>query len=101
MITVAVMYPESEGATFDMDYYMNKHMALVDEHVGHVLKGKSVLQGVAGGAPGQPAPYRVIALLQMGSMADLQEFGQKNGPLLKDIPNFTNITPQIQISEVK
>ncbi|MEQ9640330.1 MAG: EthD family reductase [Alphaproteobacteria bacterium] len=101
MITISVMYPEGEGATFDMDYYMNTHMPLVDKHVGHVLKGKTVLQGVAGGAPGSSAPYRVMAMLQLGSMADLEEFGKNAGPLMADVPNFTNITPSMQVSEVK
>lgn len=101
MITISVMYPETEGATFDMDYYLNKHMPLVDEHVGHLLKGKVVQAGVAGGAPGAPAAFRVIATLQLGSMDDVAKFGEKAGPLMADIPNFTNIKPQMQISEVK
>ena len=30
MIRVSVMYPKSEGATFDMDYYKTTHMDIVD-----------------------------------------------------------------------
>jgi hypothetical protein len=29
---IYVSYPAKEGATFDMDYYLNTHMKLVEKH---------------------------------------------------------------------
>ena len=54
MIKVDVLYPNSPGAKFDMDYYLNKHMKLVAEKSGSACKGMAVEQGIAGGAPGAP-----------------------------------------------
>ena len=34
MIVVTVMYPENEGATFDMDYYLSDHLKMVGERWG-------------------------------------------------------------------
>src|ERR1700676_1766092 len=34
MIKVSVFYPSSDGARFDMDYYRDRHMALVQERLG-------------------------------------------------------------------
>ena len=31
---IYVSYPRQEGITFDMDYYLNTHMRLVQEHWG-------------------------------------------------------------------
>ena len=61
MIVVTVMYPESEGATFNMDYYLSDHLKLVGDRWGDMgLKGARVLKGIAGGEPGSTAPYRVM-----------------------------------------
>ncbi len=43
MIVVMVMYPENEGATFDMDYYLSTHMKLVGDKWGDMgLKGARI-----------------------------------------------------------
>lgn len=47
MIKISVLYPNSDGATFDMDYYCNTHMALVRRLLGDVLKGIAVDQASA------------------------------------------------------
>ena len=60
MIKVSVFYPAGEGSTFDMDYYCNSHMPMVASECGGALRGMSVDAGLAGGAPGQPAPYSAL-----------------------------------------
>lgn len=100
MIRMSVMYPTTSGKKFDYDYYANKHMALVKQRMGSSLLRCEVDKGVAGGAPGAPAPFTAIGHLYFNSMADLQG-AMKHGPeLMADVPNFTDITPQMQISEV-
>ena len=42
MIKVSVMYPNSEGAIFDIEYYCNKHIPRVEELLGDALKGCAV-----------------------------------------------------------
>jgi len=101
MIKVSVMYPNGEGKNFDFDYYLNNHVPLVSTTLGDALQEASYDKGIAGGAPGSPATYIAVANLFFNS---IQEFGMAfaaGAPtLLGDLPNFTNIEPVVQISEV-
>lgn len=102
MISVTIIYPNSEDTTFDIDYYCNKHVPMVVELLGDALKGCSVDSGLAGGAPGQTAPYVAIGRLQFESIESFQQsFGPVAAQLSEDLPNYTNSQPQLQISEIK
>jgi uncharacterized protein (TIGR02118 family) len=92
------MYPRSEGTTFDIDYYLSHHMPLVQEELGDVLKGVGVDEGMGGD---HPAPYHAICYLTFDSVEAF--FGAMGGATRtrEDVSNFTNATPQIQISEVR
>jgi len=101
MFKVSVMYPNQEGAQFDLDYYRTKHMDLVVRFLKPFgLVRTEVLRGISGGG-GQPAPYICIGNLYFDT-ADGYEKGAaaSGGALRSDIPNFTNVTPVRQISEV-
>ena len=101
MIRLTVMYPDAEDAYFDMDYYLNKHIAMVKELCGDAVKECSVERGLGGGGPGAPAPYRVITRLCVDSMGDFEKYVAPHDPAFAaDVPNFTNIKPVIQINEV-
>jgi len=101
MCKVSVSYPNGENKTFDMDYYCNTHLPLVSKLLGDSIKGSSVEKGLAGGAPGSPAPYAGVGILYFDSVED---FGNSFGPhaeeIMGDLPNFTNMEPIIQVSEV-
>lgn len=102
MIKVSVMYPNSAGKTFDMAYYLAKHILLVRQKLGATLKGVAVEQGIGGADPGSPAPYLALGHLLFNSVEAFQVAFAPHAPaLLGDIPNFTNTQPTIQISEVK
>ncbi len=99
MIRLTVMYPNAEDAFFDMDYYINKHIAMVNEMCAPAVKDCSVEQGMDG--PDGPAPYKVIARVTCESMDDFMKYVAPNDPTFAaDVPNFTNIRPVIQINEV-
>jgi uncharacterized protein (TIGR02118 family) len=102
MIRVSVLYPTSEGKKFDVDYYVNKHMKLVRERLtAFGLVRTEVDKGVAGGAPGAPAPYVAIGHVYFNGLDGFQKgMGQHGKEIMADIANYTNIQPQIQISEV-
>ncbi|HLP72815.1 MAG TPA: EthD family reductase [Bacteroidales bacterium] len=100
MIKVTVMYPFSEEKSFNMDYYCNKHMNLVKESMGDFMKAVSVEKGLAGMVPNSPAPYFAMGNMYFDSLEKFQTAFSKAGNLMADIPNFTDIEPQIQISEV-
>ena len=102
MIKVYVIYPNNSGSTFDMDYYLTKHMPMVRERLGATLKGMTVDHGIAGGQPGTEAPHRVITTLRFESAEAFQNaFLPHAAEIQGDIPRFTNIVPTVQISEVK
>jgi uncharacterized protein (TIGR02118 family) len=102
MIKVTVLYPNSQSAKFDMDYYLGRHMPLVREKSGSACKGIAVDQGLAGGAPGSEAAYIAIGHILYDSVDAFQAvFAHHGQTLLADVPNFTNVQPVIQISEVK
>jgi uncharacterized protein (TIGR02118 family) len=102
MIRVNVLYPNNPGSTFDMDYYLSKHMPMVRNRLGAVLKGMTVDQGLSGAQPGTDAAYRVLATLLFDSVETFEAaFIPHAAEITGDIPQYTNIAPTIQISEVK
>jgi uncharacterized protein (TIGR02118 family) len=102
MIKVSVLYPSGDGATFDMGYYCDSHMAMVRDTLGAVCKNIAVEQGLAGGAPGAPPTYVAMGHLYFESVPEFQAAFATHAPkFLADIPNFTNVHPVIQVSEVK
>jgi uncharacterized protein (TIGR02118 family) len=102
MIRASILYPQKEGGKFDHAYYKNKHMPLVQKRLGNLgLVRLEIDRGLAGGAPGAPAPFACIGHLYFNSVADFQKAMEKHGAELRgDVPNFTNLTPQVQISEI-
>ena len=102
MIKVSVLYPNNEGSKFDMAYYCNTHMPMVQEKLGRMCKGVAVEQGMSGPTPGSRPVFVAMGHLYFESLADFQTaFGQHAAAIMADIPNYTNIQPTIQISEVK
>jgi uncharacterized protein (TIGR02118 family) len=102
MIKLTILYPNEPGKRFDVDYYCNKHMPMAREKLGKACKGAAVEQGLAGGAPGTPASYIVIASLTFDSIADFQTASAGCADALAaDLPNYTDIQPIVQISEIK
>jgi uncharacterized protein (TIGR02118 family) len=101
MIKLSVMYPNGEGKTFDMDYYKNKHIPMVAGLLGDAVKGATVEAGLGSVEPGSTAPYAAMGNLYFESM---ETFGSSFGPhaaeIMADTPNYTNIQPAVQISEV-
>jgi uncharacterized protein (TIGR02118 family) len=75
---------------------------LVQQTVGAACKSMAVEQGLAGGAPGAPPTYAAMGHLYFESLAAFEAaFLPHAQELLADVPNYTNIQPVIQISEVK
>ena len=101
MIIVSVLYPSGAGSKFDMDYYLQGHIPMVQRRLGAPLKRVAVERGLAGGAPGAPPPYLAACHLYFESVEAFQgAFAPHAEPIMSDVPNYTNTTPLIQISEV-
>lgn len=99
MIKVSIFYPA--GGKFDAEYYASKHMPMIKEKVGDALLKYEIDKGVAGMAPGTPAPYIGIGHLYFNSVPEfMSAFLPHIGGIQGDVPNYTDQTPTIQISEV-
>jgi uncharacterized protein (TIGR02118 family) len=102
MICLTVLYPKTAESTFDMDYYLSKHVPLVRERLAPAgLLGFDYETGLAGGAPDTLPAYTVIARLSFGNIEDLQNgLGAHGAELIGDIPSFTNVQPVMQVSQI-
>lgn len=102
MIRASFMYPAGEGKTFDHTYYAQKHVPLLKERLGPPgLLRFEIDKGLAGGAPGWAAPFVCVGQAYFNSLGDFQQAMKAHGKeLVSDVPNFTNIQPQVQISEI-
>jgi uncharacterized protein (TIGR02118 family) len=100
MITVSVLYPATEGASFDHDYYRDKHIPLIEERLGDALKGVRIEKGVGNGMGGDP-PFVAGVHMLFDSM---DAFGSAMAPhgaeLAGDMQNYTTVSPVMQVSEV-
>ncbi len=93
----SVLYPNHEGAKFDFEYYMSKHVPMV----AGLLKTKiEICRGIAS-TTGPSAPFVCSARIQIKSadefFAAMATYGAQ---IMSDIPNYTNIQPIVQIDEL-
>jgi uncharacterized protein (TIGR02118 family) len=101
MIKVSILYPYRENGRFDFDYYCGTHMPLAAKHFAPALKGWSVDKVLSGGEPNSSASFVAACHFLFDSEeAFRQVFEPVAHELVADIPNYTDSTPQIVISEV-
>lgn len=102
MIRVTVAYPNEPGKKFDWDYYLNTHGPLVNEQLsGRGLLKLEVDKGISSPDPSEPAPFVAIAYLTFNTVEEVHEVFKASGrEIMGDIPNFTDIKPTFQISEI-
>ncbi len=93
MIRFSVFYPSTEGATFDHDYYRNKHVPLAVKTWG--LDGAEIDRGVDG-------PYVAAVHFKFDSPEALSAAmsAAGTGDVLADVANYTSIAPVLQTSEI-
>jgi uncharacterized protein (TIGR02118 family) len=93
MIRLSVLYPTTEGATFDHDYYRDKHVPLAVKTWG--LSGAEIDKGVDG-------PYVAAVHFTFDSLEALQGAmgAAGTGDVIADVANYTTIQPVMQTSEI-
>jgi uncharacterized protein (TIGR02118 family) len=98
-MSLQVIYPIIDGTHFDFDYYLGTHMPLVGEHMGPHIADTLVTKGLAGGPDAAPQSY-AVATMTFADKDALDAAMSVAGPVIQDIPNFTNTQPQMLIGEV-
>ena len=93
MIRMSVLYPAAEGATFDHDYYRDHHVPLAVRTWG--LDGDEIDKGIDG-------PFVAAVHFRFESVEAMTTATSVPGSkdVTADVPNYTNITPVRQISEI-
>lgn len=101
LIKISVMYPYSEGKTFNMEYYETRHMPMVAAFLGSNLIKYTIEKGLSSGIPNQPLPFAAIGTFYVKSLSEYQAaIGPNRDAIRADFSNYTNITPIILVSEV-
>ena len=103
MTKISILYPNLNASRFDLRYYIDTHMplsiGLLSTHPG--FKGVSVERGVSGAEPGSATTFVALCHFLFDSMESfLAAFEPHAKELQGDIPNYTDIRPVIQVSEV-
>ncbi len=102
MFKVAILYPNGEGKTFDLDYYQEKHMPMVAGYLGENLKFYEIDKGIAGRTPDEPVPFLAIGYFYVYDIAEYNKaIGQNIQTIVADFKNYTNVQPVVQVSEVR
>jgi uncharacterized protein (TIGR02118 family) len=93
MIRLSVLYPATDGASFDHDYYRDQHVPLAVRT--WKLDGAEIDKGVDG-------PYVAAVHFQFDSMEALGAAMAAEGTadVLADVANYTTIAPVLQTSEI-
>ncbi len=93
MIRLSVLYPTTEGASFDHDYYRETHVPMAMDAWG--LDEAEIDQGIDG-------PYVAAVHMKFDSLDAMGSAmsSPKTGDVMADVANFTTITSVLQISEI-
>ena len=103
MVKVSILYPNKPSARFDFDHYIKRHMPrsieLLSAHPG--FRAVSVERGVGGTEPGSPPTYIAACFFTFDTVESfLAAFMPNAAELQTDMPNYTDIAPQIQFNEI-
>ena len=93
MIRFSLLYPRTDGATFDHGYYREHHVPLAMGAWG--LTSAEINKGVDG-------PYVAAVHFEFESVETMQAAMASEGTaeVLSDIASYTSITPILQTSEI-
>ena len=102
MIKVTFLYPNKPGSHFNAEYYIDVHMPLAIKRLGPELKAVSAEIGLSSAMPGSPAPNAAMASFTFESVEAFTAAVMPHyAELQADIPNYTDIAPVVQISEIR
>ncbi|KAG4293426.1 ethyl tert-butyl ether degradation EthD [Fusarium proliferatum] len=90
--TVTVLFPNEPDAKYDFEYYVSKHMPLIQERWGkYGVKGWSATQ-FTNGLDGSPGPYAFGSIVEWEdqSQVKIAFAGPEVAEIMGDVVNFSN-----------
>jgi uncharacterized protein (TIGR02118 family) len=101
MIKVSILYPNTPGARFDFDYYVKTHMPMSIRLLGPRMRSVSVERGVESVEPASPPAFIALCHFTCDSRESFEAaFLPQAAVLQGDMPNYTDIVPIIQFSDI-
>lgn len=100
--TVTILYPNEPNGTFDLDYYKDIHMPLVQKHwTKYGLKRWSICKLLTK-ADGSPMPYGFYGVIELESADQLKAAfsDAATEEMMSDVENYTSIKPVMLIGEL-
>jgi len=100
-IRVSVLYPNTPGSHFDMDYYLSHHPHLPCNLLAPATPCLRCPPGICAGIPGSLPAFHAVGHLLFDSV---EAFHAAFAPVAlilgEHVGRFTNAEPVVQISEV-
>ncbi|RYX93660.1 MAG: EthD family reductase [Comamonadaceae bacterium] len=101
MIKLTVLYPNTPGAHFDMDYYLEIHLPFVKSKLGSYCKGCTVTRGISAAITGTKPPYLAWCDISFESVEAFESSFLPHAPEFRaDHENYTNVVPERQLSDI-
>ena len=101
MIKLTAYYKKKEGSHFNLEYYLNSHIPMIQRVTGGAIKLVTVDEGLSAGEPGSEPPYIYVGQFYFNSMSDLENYLLPKLPeIMSDVPNYTDLHPVFQINKV-
>ena len=101
MIRLTGLYKNTSNSEFDFDYYLSTHMPLVETRLAEFGMGDFEVERGVEAADGELAPYICIVHIEFLTKEGFKLGFERHGEELSaDVPNYTNIAPEMQISEI-
>lgn len=101
-VTVTVVFPNEPDAKYDIEYYMAKHMPLIETRWGkYGIKSWSATK-YSNGIDGSPPLYAFGSVVTWDNEEQVKTAftGPEVGEIMADVPNFSNKQPIFLIGEL-
>jgi uncharacterized protein (TIGR02118 family) len=93
MIRFSVLYPATDGARFDHDYYRDSHVPLAAKSWNPVRV--EIDKGVSG-----PYLAAVHFVFESNDAVQAALGSEQTAAIMADVANYTDVSPVIQTSEI-
>lgn len=101
MFSVSIFYPNTKESLFNLEYYVTQHIPMIEKLLKPMGMEEVLIDEALGTPmPYEPPPYSVVAHLIFNNYEEMEMgMGHCGEKLMKDVPNFTNVKPIVQISK--
>ena len=101
MKCITVLYPAKDNDSFDFEFYVRRHVPLIQDILGKSLHRIEVRKGASSqDGNGAPTHTCVISIWIADWPAYEKAIAARASELIAEVPLFTKVMPIIQIDDV-